>query len=175
MSLASLFCWRRIAGVGAGLAPALQASNPELSNALKEKDRPSVSASVNRVLRNALVVAQICGLYVVADCAQVCSVRNLAARRNARYGHEYRECPLSGDRIESKSGRAARLLSGEIDLRRQLAERLCRATPRRRLSKLRPIDSRYPAAWKNTTMTLPGQSADHPFEVRFNFVSADYF
>jgi ABC-type antimicrobial peptide transport system permease subunit len=42
------FLLAAIAGVGAGLAPALQASNPELSNALKGEGSPSVIV-VNRV------------------------------------------------------------------------------------------------------------------------------
>jgi len=61
----------------------------------------------------------------------------------------------------------------EIDLRRQLAERV-RATPgvaSVSLAYRQPLSG----SMENTTMTLSGQSADHPFEVRFNFVSADYF
>src|SRR6185436_19969882 len=53
------FLLAAIAGIGAGLAPALQASNPELSNALKGEGSTFGKRLSQSRLRSVLVVAQV--------------------------------------------------------------------------------------------------------------------
>ena len=165
------FLLAAIAGVGAGLAPALQASNPELSNALKGEGSTFGKRLSQSRLRNALVVAQIAVCMALLIAAGLL-VRNLQRVRTLDTGMSTASVfsvatGLNQDVGEKKDTQR------EVELRRQLAERL-RATP-----GVASVSFAYrqplSGSMENTTMTLPGQSVDHPLEVRFNFVSAEYF
>jgi len=160
-----------IAGVGAGLAPALQASNPELSNALKGEGSTFGKRLSQSRLRSVLVVAQIAVCMSLLIAAGLL-VRNLQRVRTLDTGMSTVSVFSVATGLSQRAGEQ-KDPQREIDLRRQLAERV-RATPgvaSVSLAYRQPLSG----SMENTTMTLSGQSADHPFEVRFNFVSADYF
>ncbi len=165
------FLLAAIAGVGAGLAPALQASNPELSNALKGEGSTFGKRLSQSRLRSALVVAQIAVCMALLIAAGLL-VRNLQRVRTLDPGMSIAGV-FSVATALNQSAAEKKDTQREVELRRQLAERL-RATP-----GVASVSFAYrqplSGGMENTTMTLPGQSVDHPFEVRFNFVSAEYF
>jgi putative ABC transport system permease protein len=165
------FLLAAIAGVGAGLAPALQASNPELSNSLKGEGSTFGKRLSQSRLRSGLVVAQIAVCMSLLMAAGLL-VRNLQRVRTLDTGMSTASVFSVATGLSQRAGEQ-KDPQREIDLRRQLAERV-RATP-----NVASVSFAYrqplSGSMENTTMTLPGQSADHPFEVRFNFVSADYF
>jgi predicted permease len=76
--LAATFDWRvfsyvagvaMLAGILAGLAPALRASKTDLNEALREGGRSLIGDSGGHVLRNALVIAQVAGSLIVLVAA----------------------------------------------------------------------------------------------------------
>jgi putative ABC transport system permease protein len=165
------FLLATIAGVGAGLAPALQASNPELSNSLKGEGSTFGKRLSQSRLRSALVVAQIAVCMALLIAAGLL-VRNLQRVRTLDTGMSIASVFSVATGLNQSAGEE-KDTQREAELRRQLAERL-RATP-----GVASVSSAYrqplSGGMENTTMTLPGQSVDHPFEVRFNFVTAEYF
>jgi predicted permease len=165
------FLLAAIAGVGAGLAPALQASNPELSNALKGEGSTFGNRLSQSRLRSVLVVAQIAVCLALLIAAGLL-VRNLQRVRTLDTGMSTAKVFSVATGLNQSAG-AKKDTEREIELRRQLAERL-RVTP-----GVASVSFAYrqplSGSMENTTMTMPGQSVDHPFEVRFNFVSAEYF
>ncbi len=160
-----------IAGIGAGIAPALQASNPALTNALKgEGSTFGLHLSQSR-LRSALVVAQIAlctSLLIGAGLL----VRNLQQVRTIDTGMTTKNVFSVAVGLKA-SGTEKKGVSREKELRHQLAERL-RATPGV-VSVSEAHQQPLSGGMGNTAVTLAGQPSDRPFEARFNFVSAEYF
>ena len=79
-----------VAGLGAGLWPALAASRANIAGVLHESDRSASGARGSRRLRNFLVVAQVAGsltLLIVAGCF----VGGLANARRANVGFDPRQ------------------------------------------------------------------------------------
>jgi predicted permease len=160
-----------IGGVGAGLAPALQASNPELSQTLKGEGSTFGRRLSQSRLRSALVVAQIAVCMALLIAAGLL-VRNLQRVRTLDTGMSTASVFSVTSSLSRASGEK-KDNQREADLQRQLAERL------RTMPGVASVSTAYrqplSGGMENTTMALPGQSVDHPFEVRFNFVSAEYF
>jgi len=169
-----------VAGIGAGLAPALQASKPELSRALKDEGSTFGQHLSQSRLRSGLVVAQIAVCMALLLAAGLL-VRNLQRVRTIDTGMNTRNVfsvavglkalseptAVAGGYGEKKD--AAR----EAELRRQLADRL-RATPGV-VAVSHAHQQPLSGGMGNTAVVLPGQRTDRPFEARFNFVSAEYF
>jgi putative ABC transport system permease protein len=160
-----------VAGIGAGLAPALQASKPDLTRALKDEGStlgPHLSQSR---LRSALVVAQIAVCMALLVAAGLL-VRNLQRVRTIDTGMNTKNVFSVAAGLKATPGEkqdAAR----ESDLRQALAERL-RATPGV-VSVTQAHEVPLSGGMGNTAVTLPGQSGDYRLEARFNFVSPEYF
>jgi predicted permease len=160
-----------IAGVGAGLAPALQASKPELIRALKDEGSTFGQHLSQSRLRSALVVAQVAVCMALLVCAGLL-IRNVQRVRTIDTGMTTKNVfsvavGLKKDATEKKAG------SREPELRRQLADRL-RATPgvvAVSEAQQQPLSG----SMGNTAVTLPEQPSGRPFESRFNFVSSEYF
>ena len=158
------------AGIAAGLAPALQASKPELVRSLKDDGSPFGRHLSQSRLRHLLVVAQV-GMCMVLLTAAGLLARNLQNLRTIDTGMNLSQTfsvavGLNDDRAKKDARRLA-------ELRRQLVERLS-STPG---VSVVSTAHQLPLSGQigNTAITLPGQSVDHPFEARFNFVSAEYF
>src|SRR5207253_11191220 len=116
-------------------------------------------------------VAQV-GVCMVLLTTAGLLVRNLQRLRTIDTGMNLSQtfsvaAALTGDGPQQKD--AARL----AELRRQLAERLKSVPGVSVVSSARQLP--LSGGIGNTLITLPGQSVDHPSEVRFNFVSAEYF
>jgi len=160
-----------VAGIGAGLAPALQASKPDLTRAIKDEGSAFGQHLSQSRLRNALVVAQIAVCMALLVAAGLL-VRNLQRVRTLDTGMNTKQVfsvatALKGSGAEKQDG--AHL----VELRRQLADRL-RATPGV-VAVTQAHQQPLSGGIGNTLVTLPGQPVDHPFEARFNLVSAEYF
>jgi macrolide transport system ATP-binding/permease protein len=112
-----------LAGVAAGLAPALQASRPDLSSALKDEGSTFGAQLSNSRVRNALVVTQIAVSLTLLIAAGLL-VRNLQRVRTIDTGLVTRNVftlQTSLQTVQKEPGR-------EIELNRQLGARL-RALP----------------------------------------------
>ena len=160
-----------IAGIGAGIAPALQASNPELTNALKEEGSVFGRHLSQSRLRSSLVVAQI------AVCSSLLIgagllVRNLLRVRTIDTGMTTKNVCSVAVGLKA-SGTEKKDVSREGELRHQLAERL-RAMPGV-VSVSEAHQVPLSGGMGNVAVTLAGQPSDRPFEARFNFVSPEYF
>ena len=153
------------------MAPALQASNPELTSALKEEGSTFGRHLSQSRLRSSLVVAQI------AVCSSLLIgagllVRNLLHVRTVDTGMTTKNVFSVAVGLKS-SATEKKDASREGELRHQLAERL-RAMPGvMSVSEAHQVP--LSGGMRNVAVTLAGQPSDKPFEARFNFVSADYF
>jgi macrolide transport system ATP-binding/permease protein len=159
-----------LAGVGAGLVPALQCSRPELSSALKDEGSTFGQHFSQSRLRSGFVVLQIAVCMSLLVGAGLL-VRNLQRIRTLETGMSTANvfsvavglsAPASEKRDSSREG----------ELRRQLAARL-RTTPGV-VAVSEAHDQPLSGEMGNTLVTLAGQT-DYPREVRFNFVGAEYF
>jgi predicted permease len=160
-----------LAGIGAGLAPALQASKPELAGALKNEGSTFGQHLSQSRLRSMFVVLQI-ALCMSLLVAAGLLVRNLQSVRTIDTGMTTKSVFAVAVGLSSPAAEkpdAAR----EGELRRQLLERL-RATPGV-VAVSEASQQPLSGEMKNTAVILAGQSTDFPLEARFNFVSPDYF
>jgi macrolide transport system ATP-binding/permease protein len=167
-----------VAGIGAGLAPALQASKPDLSRALKDEGSSFGQHLSQSRLRSGLVVAQIAVCMALLVAAGLL-VRNLQRVRTIDTGMNTKNvfsvaASLKNARspLTDQNG-AEKDAAREAELRRQLADRM-RATPGV-VSVAQGHEQPLSGQMGNTLVNLPGQPADRPLEVRFNFVSPEYF
>lgn len=156
-----------VAGIAAGLAPALQASKPALTAALKDEGSTFGQHLSQSRLRSALVVAQIAVCLTLLIGAGLL-VRNLRRVQTIDTGMTTKNlfsvaAGLSGGGKEKNALR-------EAELRRLLAERL-RATPGV-LGVSEAQQQPLSGGMGNTTVTLPGKQLQ---EARFNFVAPEYF
>ena len=160
-----------LAGIGAGLAPALQASKPELTRSLKDEGSTFGRHLSQSRLRSALVVAQIavCMALLVASGLLV---RNLQRLRTIDTGMNTKNVFSVATGLK-QAGTEKKDALREAELRRQLADRL-RAMPgvvAVSQAQQQPLSG----GMGNTSVNLTGQSGDRPLEARFNFVSPEYF
>jgi len=175
------FVMAAVAGIAAGLMPALQSSKPDLIAALKDEGSTFGSSLSQSRLRNALVVAQIAvclSLLVVASLL----IKNQRGLQTVDTGMTTRNVfslavglSPSSPLIPSSSEPSNELrdTQREGELRDQLAEQL-RATPgvvAVSLAYRQPLSGDM----GNTAVLLPGEASEHPREARYNFVSPEYF
>jgi macrolide transport system ATP-binding/permease protein len=158
-----------IVGVVSGLVPALQASRPDLTSALKEEGSAFGQHLGQSRLRNALVVTQVAVCLMLLISAGLL-VRNLWKLQTIDTGMETKDVisvavslkpPLNDQRKETA-------------VRRQLAERV-RALPGVKSVSLAdrvPLNSRSTAP-----ITIPGREVPdgRPMSANYNFVSPEYF
>ena len=162
-----------LAGIGAGLAPALQASKPELTRALKEEGSTFGQHLSQSRLRSALVVAQVAVCMALLVAAGLLA-RNLQRVRTIDTGMNTKNvfsvsAGLKDGGTEPNDANASR----EAELRCQLGERL-RATPGV-VAVSQAHQQPLSGGMGNTLVNLPGHPLDFPLEARFNFVSPEYF
>jgi macrolide transport system ATP-binding/permease protein len=159
-----------VAGIAAGLAPALQASKPDLTAALKEEGSALHANLSQSRLRSILVVAQmaVCLSLLIGAGLLFKNMHRLQAVDTGMSTKNVFAVAVGLSRLRT-AGPDAR----DDDLRHELAGRL-RATP-----GVVAVSEAYrqPLSGEmgNTAVLLPGESAEHPREARFNFVSAEYF
>jgi predicted permease len=160
-----------LAGIGAGLAPALQASNPELSRALKDEGSSFGQHLSQSRLRSALVVAQIGICMSLLACAGLL-LRNVQRVRTVDTGMTTKNqfslaVGLRATNSEKKD------TARETELRSQLADRL-RSTPGV-VAVSQAQEQPLSGSMGNIAVMLPDRQMDHPTEARFNSVSPEYF
>lgn len=160
-----------LAGIGAGLAPALQASNPDVSRALKDEGSSFGQHLSQSRLRSALVVAQIGICMSLLVCAGLL-LRNVQRVRNVDTGMTTRN-EFSVAVGLKWSGNEKRDLARETELRRQLADRI-RSTPGV-VAVSQAQEQPLSGNMGNISVMLPDRQMDHPTEARFNSVSPEYF
>jgi predicted permease len=159
-----------VAGVLAGLAPALQSSKADLTSALKEEGPTLGRRQRQSRLRGALVVIQIAVCVTLLVGAGLL-VRNVQKLQTVDTGLETKNV-FAVAVILPKEDEARR---GQKDVRRALAERL-RALPGVRVvcqAYRQPLNGGPPA----TKVAPDGRPAADGFTplANYNFVSADYF
>jgi len=156
-----------LAGIAAGLAPALQSSRPNLSEALKNEGSTFGAKLSQSRLRNALIVTQIAVCLTLLIAAGLLT-RNLQKLQTIETGLITKNMftfDLSAQGAE---------LSRTNELYNRLAERL-RALPG---VKSVARTQRPPFRGVQTTpITIAGQQqpANHSLRANYNFVSANYF
>ncbi len=159
-----------IAGVAAGLAPALQASRPNLTSALKGGGSTFGGHLSQSRLRNALVMIQIAVCLTLLIAAGLL-VRNLQKVRTIDTGLETSGVFTISAGLQTPQKNAVR----EGELRRQLAARL-RSLPG---VKAVSLATRQPLSGRpnRTRITLPGLPGhdDQPLRANYNLVSPEYF
>jgi predicted permease len=159
-----------IAGVAAGLAPALQASRPNLISVLKDGGSTFGGHLSQSRLRNALVVIQIAVCLTLLFAAGLL-VRNLQKVRTIDTGIETANVFTISAGLQTPQKDAVR----EAELRLQLAARL------RGLPGVKAVSQaqRQPLTGRpnRTRITLPGQARqdDQPLQANYNLVSPEYF
>jgi predicted permease len=159
-----------IAGVAAGLAPALQASRPNLTSALKDEGSTFGQHLSQSRMRNALVVIQVAVCLTLLIAAGLL-VRNLQKVSTIDTGLETANVFTISAGLQTPQKDAVR----EAELRRQLADRL-RSLPGVKAvgqAQRQPLTGRP----NRTRITLPGQARqdDQPLQANYNLVSPEYF
>jgi len=160
-----------VAGIAAGLVPALQASKPDLTTALKDEGSTLGGNLSQSRLRSALVVAQVavCLSLLIGAGLLLKSQRRLQNLDTGMVTSNVFSIAVGLSASSAESPDAKR----EADLRGELAERL-RATP-----GVVAVSHAYrqPLSGEmgETHVTLPGEASDRPRDARFNFVSPEYF
>jgi len=159
-----------VAGVVAGLAPALQASKPELTSALKDEGSTFGRNLSQSRLRNALVVTQVAVCMTLLVGAGL-MVRNVRSVSTLDIGYETKNVLSAAVSVRS----AEKDSRDEGDARRMFAERL-RALPGVK-SVSRAYRSPLAGGPEKTGVTLDWQRAAGgiPLESNYNFVSPEYF
>src|SRR5499426_1304496 len=156
-----------LAGIAAGLAPALQSSRPNLSDALKNEGSTFGAKLSQPRLRNALIVTQIAVCLTLLIAAGLLT-RNLQKLQNIETG------------LVTKNTFTLNLIaqgaepSRANELYNRLAERL------RALPGVKSVGrtQRPPFNGRQTTpITIARQQqlANHSLQANYNFVSANYF
>jgi predicted permease len=158
-------------GVGAGLAPALQASRPDLTTALKNEGSPfGLHLSQSR-LRNGLIVTQLATSLVLLIGAGLL-VRNLQRAQTIDVGFEAQNL-FSVNINLNTLGEQSPQQRGE--LRRLLAERLGAQPWVRSVSQA----FRQPSSGQlsSTPITITGRAEpdDRQLRANYNFVSPQHF
>ncbi|MCI0389360.1 MAG: ABC transporter permease [Acidobacteria bacterium] len=156
-----------LAGIAAGLAPALQSSRPNLSEALKNEGSTFGAKLSQSRLRNALIVTQIAVCLTLLIAAGLLT-RNLQKLQTIETGLVTKNTftlNLSAQRTEP---------SRANELYNRLAERL------RALPGVKSVGrtQRLPFTGRQTTpITIARQQllANHSLQANYNFVSANYF
>jgi macrolide transport system ATP-binding/permease protein len=159
-----------LAGVAAGLAPALQASRPNLSGALKDGGSTFGARLGQSRLRNALVVTQVAVCLTLLIAAGLLT-RNLQKLQTIDTGLVTKNVFTLDTGTQGTQQEPGRV----NEFRRQLVTRL------RALPGVKSVSQamRQPLAGvvRTTPITLAGRTpaVDRPVQAGFNFVSADYF
>jgi predicted permease len=163
-------CMSLLAGLVAGLAPALQSSRPDLSSALKNEGSTLGAQFSQSRLRNALVVVQIAVCLTLLIAAGLL-MRNLQKLQTIDTGLVTKNIfTLS----ISEQG-AAQEPQRVSEFYRELATRL------RALPGVKTVSQAYRqpliGGVRTTPITIPGQSqpSGRLLEVGYNLVSAEYF
>jgi putative ABC transport system permease protein len=160
-----------VAGVVAGLAPAIQTSKPEVLELLKDESSTFAGKVSQSRLRGALVVAQIAVCFALLTATGLL-VKNALRLQSPKTGMVTRNvfgisAGLAQDRDEKPNPDFAN------DLRRQLAQRL-RTTPGV-LSVSQVYRQPLSGQMDNIMIALDRSRTDGYVETQFNVVSADYF
>jgi predicted permease len=157
-----------LAGIAAGLAPALQSSRPNLSGALKDEGSTLGAQFSQSRLRNALVVMQIavCLTLLIAAGLLARNLRKLQAIETGLVTKNVFTLNLSAQGTEPN-----RL----NEFYRQLAARLRTLPGVKSVSQAQRQPLTGPL--RTTPITIDGQSqlASRRLQASYNFVSADYF
>jgi len=156
-----------LAGIAAGLAPALQSSRLNLSEALKNEGSTFGAKLSQSRLRNALIVTQIAVCLTLLIAAGLLT-RNLQKLQTIETGLVTKNTFTLDLSAQSTEPRRAN------ELYNRMAERL------RALPGVKSVGrtQRLPFAGRQTTpITIAGQQqpANHSLQANYNFVSANYF
>jgi len=159
-----------LAGMAAGLAPALQSSRPNLSGALKDEGSTFGAQFSQSRMRNALVVTQIAVCLTLLIAAGLLT-RNLQKLQSLDTGLVTRNVFTLrvSEEVEQKDPYRVN------EFYRQLAARL-RALPGVKnvsQAQSQPLDG----AMSTTPITIAGHEApsNRPLQANYNFVSSDFF
>jgi predicted permease len=159
-----------LAGMAAGLAPALQSSRPNLSGALKDEGSTFGAQFSQSRMRNALVVTQIavCLTLLIAAGLLTRNLQKLQSLDTGLVTQNVFTLRVSGE-VEQKEPYRVN------EFYRQLAARL-RALPGVKnvsQAQSQPLDG----AMNTTPITIAGHEApgNRPLQANYNFVSADFF
>jgi len=158
------------AGVAAGLAPALQASRPDLTSALKDEGSIFGQHLSQSRLRNGLVVTQIAmSLTLLIGAGSL--ARNLQKAQTIDVGFEPQNLLSAAVNLNAPGAQSAQQ-RGEV--RRLLAERL-RALPG--VKSVSQAFRRPSSALSSTQITIAGRAApdDRRLRANYNFVSFQHF
>ena len=159
-----------LAGVAAGLAPALQASRPDLSSALKDEGSAFGAHLSHTRVRNVLVVTQIAVSLTLLIAAGLL-VRNLQKVQTIDTGLNTKNVLT----LQTSLQTAQKEPGTESELNRQLAAHL------RALPGVRSVSQAHRAPLTGGLRTAPvtvagnAQLGDRPLLAGVIFVSADYF
>ena len=159
-----------IAGITAGLAPALQASRPNLSGALKDEGSTFGAYLSQSRLRNALVVTQVAVCLTLLIAAGLLT-RNLQKSQTIETGLVIKNVFSLDTSAQGTPQEPSRV----AEFHGQLATRL-RALPGvKSVSQAQRQPLSGPT--RTTPITIAGQTqpGERPLQAGFNFVSADYF
>ncbi|MEN3332446.1 MAG: hypothetical protein V7641_1811 [Blastocatellia bacterium] len=159
-----------VSGMAAGLAPALQASRPNLTSALKDEGSTFGAHLSQSRLRNGLVVLQLAVCLALLIGAGLL-VRNLQKVETIDTGLETANVFAVIASFETSVPEPQR----EAELRRQLAARLRNLPGVQAIAQAerQPLTGMPPSA----PIALPGQAQtdDRPLRASFNIVSPEYF
>src|SRR5262245_12541962 len=158
------------AGFAAGLAPALQASRPDLTSALKDEGSTFGQHLSQSRLRNGLVVTQIAVSLTLLIGAGLLA-RNLQKAQTIDLGFEPQNLLSVAVNLNAAGAQSAQQRG---ELRRLLAERL-RALPG---VKSVSLAFRQPSSQLSSTeITIAGRAApdDRRLRANYNFVSSQHF
>ncbi len=160
-----------VAGVVAGLAPALQSSRPDLTSSLKEEGSTFGRHLSQSRLRNGLIVTQI-ALSLMLLIGAALLVRNVQRARTVDTGMEIQNLFSVVVNQDSESPHS---LPAQTELRRQLAERV-RAIPGV-ISTSQVLRQPLTGNPASTSITIDGQPVTNRRLPRagYNFVSASHF
>jgi predicted permease len=159
-----------LTGVAAGLAPAFQASRPDLNSALKGEGSTFGAQLSHSRVRNALVVIQLAVSLTLLIAAGLL-VRNLQKVRTIDTGLVTKNVFTLQTNLQSVQKEPGR----ESELSSQLAARL------RALPGVKTVSQAHRAPLTGGLLTTPvtlagsGPAADRPLQAGVTFVSPDYF
>ena len=157
-------CLAFVTGIGFGLIPALQGSNPDLNSALKESGSSSGARSTGW-LRNSLVTAQIAVCLVLLIAAGLL-VRGLQSAQAIDPGFETRGISTAGFDLSLEGYDEPRAAA----FHRQLAAGL---TARAGISDVRSRYRTLSGSRRGTMVTLEGKS--EKYQITNAEISANYF
>ncbi len=160
-------CIAAVAGITAGLVPALQASKPDVITSLKEEGA-ALGAHLRRSrMRSGLVIAQVAVCFSLLVSAGLL-VKNARQMQSADTGMSTANVfSVAVGLNESSTVASSRL----ADARRDLAQSIS-AMPHV-VAVSEALNQPLSGEMGNRLVSLTGEA--EPREVRFNYVSADYF